>query len=235
MQERKRNILMYIGKGVGPGGPARLRKLFASKGVAVVEVREFDLVESLEGFDVVVFPGGDHIQQANGIGERGIDMIRKFVAQGGGYVGFCAGAFLGGVCSSNPAFGLRLLPVCFVSSVRKSNEDLRGHVQVKAGEYHDQDAEFPDHSKTLTMAYHNGPLFPEGKVLKKLGITVVASVTECSALPKQFRSKMHRKPCIIKGTHGKGRVLLCGPHPEHTDGLEEFSWSLFEGVCHQEE
>jgi len=59
---------------------------------------------------------------------------------------------------------------------------------------------------------------------------VVASVVECKSISKQFRSKMHRKPCIVSGSCGKGKVVLCGPHPECTAGLEDFTWSLIRSV-----
>ena len=46
-------------------------------------------------FDVVVFPGGSGNAQAEAIGPTGIAALRAFVADGGGYIGTCGGAFLG--------------------------------------------------------------------------------------------------------------------------------------------
>lgn len=232
MEAHREGILLYVGHGVGGTGPQRLRKLFELHSIFCVDFvdLEKDLPAPLDTFQAIVVPGGDPIQQGNTIGAEGLKKIRSFVERGGGYIGFCAGAFLGGTNSKNPDFGLRLLDVSIVSCVRKAATDLRGKVQVKAGDFHDDEAAFPDGSATLMVNYRNGPLFPEGNVLKKRGVSIIASVVECSSLPKQFRSKMHRKPCIVEGSFGRGRVVLCGPHPEHTDGLEDFTWSLFEKV-----
>ena len=48
----------------------------------------------LRTFDVVVFPGGSSALQAQVLGKSGRDAVRAFIAAGGGFVGFCAGAFL---------------------------------------------------------------------------------------------------------------------------------------------
>ena len=48
----------------------------------------------LSSFDVVVFPGGSSALQAQVLGKSGRDAVRAFIASGGGFVGFCAGAFL---------------------------------------------------------------------------------------------------------------------------------------------
>ena len=50
---------------------------------------------SSEAFDVLVFPGGSGNGQAAALGEAGLVAVRNFVAQGGGYIGTCGGAFLG--------------------------------------------------------------------------------------------------------------------------------------------
>eukprot|EP00943_MAST-04B_sp_MAST-4B-sp1_P003567 g3567.t1 len=48
----------------------------------------------LANFDVIVFPGGSSARQAQILNKSGRDAVRTFVASGGGFVGFCAGAFL---------------------------------------------------------------------------------------------------------------------------------------------
>lgn len=48
----------------------------------------------LANFDVIVFPGGSSARQAQILNKSGRDAVRTFIASGGGFVGFCAGAFL---------------------------------------------------------------------------------------------------------------------------------------------
>lgn len=198
-----------------------------------MRVVESETLENLEKFECVVFPGGSPVEQGNTIGEAGVSRVRAFVSNGGGYLGICAGAFLGAVNSVHPLSGLRLLPVSFSPSVLKSPVELCGMIVVKPGRFDDNDARFADfsidddESKHLTMRFRNGCLFAPEQ-LKKGEVEVVASVSECNSMPKRFRSTMIRKACIIAGKFGLGNVVLCGPHPEVTETLDEFTWGLFE-------
>ena len=45
-------------------------------------------------YALVIFPGGSGGGQSNGLGEDGRKAVRTFVANGGGYIGTCGGAFL---------------------------------------------------------------------------------------------------------------------------------------------
>ena len=65
----------------------------------------------LKRFDIVVVPGGSSTQQFAKLGLEGRKRIREFVGSGGGFVGICAGAFLG---SSSNNIGLGLVNVDFV-------------------------------------------------------------------------------------------------------------------------
>lgn len=49
----------------------------------------------LDRADVIVFPGGGASNTASMLGARGLEKVRKFVQKGGGYLGYCAGAYLG--------------------------------------------------------------------------------------------------------------------------------------------
>jgi glutamine amidotransferase-like uncharacterized protein len=49
---------------------------------------------SLEGAVVWVQPGGHSWNAAHALGAKKMERLRRFVSEGGGYVGFCAGAFL---------------------------------------------------------------------------------------------------------------------------------------------
>eukprot|EP01083_Nonionella_stella_P231063 816229_1 len=61
--------------------------------------------------DALIIPGGTARVQQNALGENGINKILSFVGNGGGYIGFCAGAFLGSYQTKlkNGALGMKLL------------------------------------------------------------------------------------------------------------------------------
>lgn len=92
---------------------------------------------SLDDVDVLVFPGGSSSMQLAGLGPEQAMRVRTWVQRGGGFVGFCAGAFLG--CKG----ALGLLDVDYVRNMTKMGE-LRGSVLVDGA---------------VEMNYHNGPLW----------------------------------------------------------------------------
>ncbi|HBV42192.1 MAG TPA: biotin--protein ligase [Desulfovibrio sp.] len=47
-----------------------------------------------KAFNVLIVPGGAGKQKANLLGQKGMDAVRNFVAEGGAYLGFCGGAGL---------------------------------------------------------------------------------------------------------------------------------------------
>ena len=63
--------------------------------VTVDEVLDGCLTDPVNGFTVLCIPGGFVYNYAARLGRCGAWRIRDFVDKGGGYVGVCAGAFLG--------------------------------------------------------------------------------------------------------------------------------------------
>ena len=65
-----------------------------------------------ENFDLIIVPGGYVSNYSRALGKDGKQAIVDFVKQGGGYIGICAGAYLGTSCASRKkrSGGLGLLP-----------------------------------------------------------------------------------------------------------------------------
>lgn len=77
-------------------------------GFEVQIVKERLPEETLAKADVWIQPGGTNFNQAYDMQRSGLfEQVKKFVADGGGYVGFCAGAFM---AQSYGSLGLGLLP-----------------------------------------------------------------------------------------------------------------------------
>ena len=81
------------GEGRGPDNIERALqadKMFFTKRIDAGQI--IDGV--LKDMHVLVMPGGSGSIQARHLSEGGLNVIRDFVGQGGGYLGFCAGAYL---------------------------------------------------------------------------------------------------------------------------------------------
>ena len=89
---------LRVGVYSSAGAPFHHLALFALWGVSVRPVRAEDIHAGiLETLDVLVFPGGGLSAMAGmltPLGTNGATLVRRWVAQGGMYVGSCAGSFL---------------------------------------------------------------------------------------------------------------------------------------------
>ena len=63
---------------------------FEAKYVSAQEIRD----GILKDFDVVLFPGGSGSGESKSLGDEGWVELRKFLNDGGGYIGTCAGAYM---------------------------------------------------------------------------------------------------------------------------------------------
>jgi hypothetical protein len=74
------------------------------------------LAGKLSSCSCIAFPGGSATKQSLSIGEAGREIVREFVASGGGYLGICAGGYLA-ASHYNSDMSLRLLRAsCMMSN-----------------------------------------------------------------------------------------------------------------------
>src|SRR5258707_820421 len=78
----------------GLGVPRITEQLAQTNDIKVTKVSGKDIVSgALKDFDVVIFSGGSGSKESAAIGEAGREEVRRFVREGGGYIGICAGAY----------------------------------------------------------------------------------------------------------------------------------------------
>ena len=100
----KRKGMIFVGLYDDEGGSVRgvsnLTKGFdGATDITVSHLGAQDIRSNiLSQFDVIVVGGGSGSKEAATIGKRGAAAIKRFVEDGGGYVGVCAGAYL---CSAH--------------------------------------------------------------------------------------------------------------------------------------
>ncbi len=171
---------------------------------------------SLQGFDALIMPGGSASKQAISLGPQARAEVRRFVKEGGIYMGVCAGAYLSSEAQDNY---LGLLPLTTMDQKHWYRVDDGTPVDVEltpAG----MDV-FGLKTRNISIVYENGPIFapPTEKVddsFTPLGFfrsEVVANGGE--------RGVMLGAPAIILSRYGRGMVLAISPHPEKTPGLKQ--------------
>jgi len=179
---------------------------------------------ALEGFDVLLVPGGSGRVKGEALGDEGKKAVREFVRLGGGYVGICGGAFL---AAANLDYSLILL----------NANALTGQIEVPGGKTWPMTVrgrgtvqmELTDAGRSLlggppglaNVYYTGGPILsPAGRHDLPDCICVAWFRTEIYEHEVQ-RGTMVDTAAIAAARYGKGRVIAFSPHPEMSEGLDE--------------
>jgi glutamine amidotransferase-like uncharacterized protein len=176
----------------------------------------------LKGIDLLVVPGGRAIEQAAALGGRGREIIREYVRDGGGYVGICAGAFLGSVTSdwdlslvnAQSETGTR-----YVAGVGYEMLNDRGMGDVEMVLNDDGLRLFGAGRRRFEASFSGGPVFSPGR-RTDLGDYIVLARYKSEVYKHPFqKGTMVDTPAIIAAPFGKGKVILISPHCEGTEEL----------------
>ncbi|MFA5713134.1 MAG: BPL-N domain-containing protein [Bacteroidales bacterium] len=166
-------------------------------------------------FKAIYVNGGFAPAHAISLGESGKDNIKKFVKEGGSYVGTCAGMFLASLGNKHKNNGKEYLHIWpgWAYSTLLSKTPI-GHFIEKGSpllKYYDFGGDMH-----VDSVYHNGGGFaylqgglPEGTEI----------LTRYDYTPKTGKQKNHSIHNEIstwawKESESTGRILLCGSHPE---------------------
>ena len=209
-------VAIYDGAGAGGDSQGRLFEK-QLPGCRVERLGPEDLrAGCLAAFDAVVFPGGSGSGQAKAIGPGGRSNVQSFIADGGGYIGICAGAYL---ALDNYEWSLRLLPLDSFdrSHWRRGNATLGIELEAAGVSL------FPEAEERMDIEFRQGPLMrPSENLEDREPAEVLAWFKSGVGRNGADPNTMIDTPAIVRGRFGKGRVLLFSPHPEKTEGLEEW-------------
>ena len=198
----------------GKGVPSVKEQLGRAKNLRVTVLKAEDVQAGLDGCQVVIFTGGSGSKQAQAIGESGREKVRHFVEQGGGYLGICAGAYL--ACDGF-SWGLHVL-----DAKTPSSKWMRGKGDVKI-EFTDKGREILGlPSGQLDIRYANGPILVPAKNDAIADFEPLAFFRTELAEHDSPKGVMTNSAAVVRGTFGKGRVIVSSPHPEQTAGMEGF-------------
>jgi glutamine amidotransferase-like uncharacterized protein len=215
------DVAIYQGPGVGGKGPKNMEKLLTEREHHVEFVSPDDVrAGKLKEFDVVIFPGGSGSKEAAGLGDDGREEVRKFIRTGGGYVGVCAGAYLG-TCRYD--WGLKVIDAQTVDSAHwKRGEGMVEIELTDAGR-----KVLGDRQGKFEIRYANGPLLGPFKDEKLPDYEVLAHFRTELAKNGAPKGVMVDTPAIISSPLDEGRVVLISPHAE---GMPELEWIIENAV-----
>lgn len=209
-------VAVYDAAGsAGQGVPRFLELLAPQTNVLVACIEPEDIAEgALDQFEVVAFTGGSASRQAAALGPDAAARVRRFVEQGGGYIGICAGAYL--ACHGF-SWSLSLLDARTVSPLWRRGA---GTVQV---ELTAKGQKIFDHLPALQdCRYASGPIIRPAESKTVADYEVLAVFRSELAKNGTPKGVMVDSPAIVTGRFGRGGVLCSSPHPEQSKGWEAF-------------
>ncbi len=205
-------VAVYADEGAMEPYISKAAEAAESAGMTVTRVKAADIVGgALEEQDVIVFPGGTGNGLARSLGESASPIVREFAARGGGVIGVCAGGYLLAEGYNEGTNRLELINAQLWDLDNWARGE--GTVQIRRADQPDSDP--------ITIKFENAPVFEPGKKGLDLPpyVPLAKFVTDVVAEP-QGRESMAGHDAIIAAPYGEGRVVLFGPHPELTPGLE---------------
>lgn len=206
-------VAIYNHSGDAAKAPKTLMKFLVPESgfqctvVTPAEIREGILAD----FDVLIMPGGSGSAQSKNLEEKGRDVIREFVKEGGGYVGICAGSYL---ASSHYEWSLGIIN----AKVWNRSHWARGTGQVSMCLSPAGCKLLENEGESLEVYYGQGPLLVPDNKPDLPGYEVLATYTTEIAKKGAPEGAMIDTHAIIRTMYGNGRVICFSPHPETASG-----------------
>jgi glutamine amidotransferase-like uncharacterized protein len=155
-----------------------------------------------------VMPGGASRYVADKLDGEGNALIRRYVEQGGVYIGICAGAYY--ACRRTEWLQDQDNAICVDNELNFFSGIAQG--PIAAFTRHDLERDYSAACTTLKTSnglsfktlYRGGPLFKPDALAD---FTTLASYMDLPGLP----------PAVITGMIGNGRYILSSPHIEYND------------------
>ncbi len=179
----------------------------------IEEISESDVLNGkLRGYRVLILPGGTANGERDALGKAGCRAIGKFVSDGGGFVGICAGAYVPALGWKDSMKDMELInaELCDLDHWVRGTQIVECIALTKGGM----------HPVPFKIHFENGPIFAPGKDPYLPVYTPLAGYKTDLYAKDAPAGQMAGRDAIIASRCGRGRVILFSPHPELTPGLE---------------
>ena len=163
----------------------------------------------LSGLDLLVNPGGAGGPQTEAMGEAGMAAVRKFVADGGKYLGTCSG--FANLLNESPEFAKRNTMVPFARIPGGPRGGFTGAVRFTA----EGQALLGVKDGDCLIRYHNGPIVRQTDPVPPCSnVVVLATMNGELSERGPVTHPMFGTPAAIGCDYGRGRMILFNCHPE---------------------
>lgn len=208
------DIALYTGEGATSNRTKLLETLQVHPHVRVHDRTAEDIRRGkLAGMEIVLHPGGSGGGQGRALGEEGRQTIRKFIADGGGYIGICAGAYL---ATCHYEWSLHILDAHVVD--REHWARGTGTVDITLS---DSAKEFFQTDKTqAAVRYANGPLLAPANNDQIGDYNPLAIYKGEIAKNGAPSGVMPGTTAITRSDFEQGRVVCFSCHPEGSEGMQ---------------
>lgn len=173
---------------------------------------------------ILLVPGGNARQKARALGPRGKESVRRFVEEGGLYLGFCGGA---GLALSEGAASLELCPLKRARFEKRFYHFLSGHVLARTeggaalslpvwwpGRFAMENS--PDIAALARYDEPGSDLWLADVPLARIPTAIAASWAKSRGLQANLGFP-EGEPLIIRGGFGSGDYILSYAHLETPD------------------
>ena len=211
----KVKVGLYLDEGCRGNGPWQWARLMAySPQLELTLLNGQDIRDGkLEGLQMLLCPGGGGAKQIAAMKPEGFALVKKFVEEGGAYLGICAGSY--NAMNREGRFGF--LPYDYIQGVHGKLADL-------AIDFTEEGAKMLGITPGRHIArYHGGnimkPTAPTGKGESQVLAVFKSSVSNYDAAPYNFLDT----PSVVYGQYGKGKVLISSFHPESYESTHDIA------------
>ncbi|WP_146406070.1 hypothetical protein [Allorhodopirellula heiligendammensis] len=184
---------------------------------------------AIRQFDVLYFGGGTSTEQGKSLGEIGRENVKRFIHDGGGYVGACAGFFLLMPLRSTSLQIIQAENVHERSSFGKAevNVELTPLGKVLLG----PSASSPNQAVTSDSAYSNGPVVKPSPDRGEVAYQPLAFYRTETTRYNSQAGLMINTPSSIYAEYGRGRIIAHSCHPERPPGPQQWFRRSFTSVA----
>jgi glutamine amidotransferase-like uncharacterized protein len=217
--------LLFAGSGTWTPEVGSIEQILISHGASYLKVDSTQLnamtLDELGGFGVLIFPGGSGGTEAGSLSAQTHANLRAAVQQlGVGYVGFCAGAYIGvapaPAAGQDVSYGLGIVDGPLLGDYYLTTQGVDYQMTLE---------EFPDGTQE-DLLWYGGPVTPSQGIIAKYP---------------------DGEPAISQTWSGRGFVVLSGPHPTasqsvldglgmvSSDGVHvDLAWKLIQAAIQQQ-